>query len=179
MADGYDVQLHSWQAENSSSGGYGLKQIKSESSTARVGELVAVKDPKDADDLWQISVIRWMDSFRGTGLKIGLEILSLHGMSVTVDEISNREITQPLPVEGVLLPTIDGARKEANLIFPGFIFHAGDELTLTMGSRQQHILITSVDDTVGSFSYCGFENTEKDEIVDGSLESFDGVWEFL
>ena len=179
LADGYDIQLHSWQAENSSSGGYGVRQIKSEPSTARVGELVAVKDPKDAEDLWQISVIRWMDSIRGVGLKIGLEILSLHGMSVTVNEISNREITQKLPLEGILLPTIDGARKEANLIFPGFIFHVGDELVLTMGSRQQHLLITNVDDTVGSFSYCSFENTEKEEIVDGSLESFDGVWEFL
>ena len=179
MADGYDVQLHSWQAENSSSGGYGLRQIKSEASTARVGELVAVKDPKDDADLWQIAVIRWMDSFRDIGLKIGLEILSLHGMTVTVDEISNREITQKLPLEGVLLPTIDGARKEANLIFPGFIFHVDDELTLTMGSREQHIRIMSVDDTVGSFSYCGFENIDVEEIEDGSLESFDGVWEFL
>ncbi len=179
MADGYDIQLHSWHVENSSSGGYGLKQIKSEQSTARVGELVAVKDPKDADDLWQIAVIRWMDSFRGIGLKAGLEILSLHGMMVQVDEISNREITQKLPVEGILLPTIDGARKEANLIFPGFIFHPGDELTMTMGSRQQHVIISSVDDTVGSFSYCGFENREIDEVVEGSLESFDGVWEFL
>ncbi len=179
LADGYDIQLQSWQAENSSSGGYGIRQIKSESSTARVGELVAVKDPKDIEDLWQIAVIRWMDSIRGIGLKMGLEILSLHGMSVTVDEISNREITQKLPLEGILLPTIDGARKEANLIFPGFIFHAGDELVLTMGARQQHLLITNVDDTVGSFSYCSFENTEKEEVVDGSLESFDGVWEFL
>jgi hypothetical protein len=179
MADGYDVQLHSWQAENSSSGGYGLRQIKSEASTARVGELVAVKDPKDEADLWQIAVIRWMDSFRGIGLKTGLEILSLHGMTVTVDEICNREISQKLPMEGILLPTIDGARKEANLIFPGFIFHVGDELTLTMGSREQHVSITSIDDTVGNFSYCGFENIEVEEIEEGSLESFDDVWEFL
>ncbi len=175
----HDVKLHSWQAENSSSGGYGLRQIKSEASTARVGELVAAQDPKDEANLWQIAVIRWMDSFRGIGLKMGLEILSLHGMTVKVDEITNREITQKLPIEGILLPSIDGARKEANLIFPGFIFHTADELTITMGSRQQHVLITSVDDTIGSFSYCGFENIEKEEVVDGSLESFDGVWEFL
>ena len=179
VANGFDVQLHSWQVENSSSGGYGLRQIKSESSTARVGELVAVKDPKDEAELWQIAVIRWMDSFRGTGLKTGLEILSLHGMTVTVDAISNREITQKLPLEGILLPTIDGARKEANLIFPGFIFHVDDELTLTMGSREQHIIITSVDDTVGSFSYCGFDNVEIEEVEEGSFESFEDVWEFL
>jgi len=179
MADGFDAQLHSWKVENSSSGGYGLCQIKSEASTVRIGELVAVKDPKDKADLWQIAVIRWMDSLKGIGLKAGLEILSLHGMTVTVDGINNREITQKLPLEGILLPTIDGVRKEANLIFPGFIFHVDDELTLTMGSREQHICITSVDDTIGSFSYCGFENIEVEEIEEDSIESFDGVWEFL
>jgi len=179
LAEDRDVQLHSWQIENSSSGGYGLRQVKSEQSNARVGELVAVKDPKDEADQWQIAVIRWMDSFKSIGLKIGLEILSLHGMMVQVDEINNREISQKLPVEGILLPTIDGARKEANLIFPGFIFQVDDELTLTLGKRQQHIRITSVDDTVGSFSYCGYDNREVEEVVEGSLEAFEDVWEFL
>lgn len=179
LAEDRNVTLHSWKVENSSSGGYGLCQIKSELSTARVGELVSIKDPKDTAGLWQIAVIRWMDSINGIGLKVGLEILSQHGMVVQVDEITNREISQKLPVEGILLPTIDGARKEANLIFPGFIFHVDDELTITMGSREQHIHITSVDDTVGSFAYCGFENREIEEVVKGSLESFDDVWEFL
>ncbi len=179
LAEDRDVQLHSWQIENSSSGGYGLRQVKSEKSSARVGELVAVKDPKDEADQWQIAVIRWMDSFKSIGLKIGLEILSLHGMMIQVDEINNREITQKLPVEGILLPTIDGARKEANLIFPGFIFQVDDELTLTVGKRQQHIRITSVDDTVGSFSYCGYDNREVKKVAEGSLEAFEDVWEFL
>ncbi len=169
LAEDSDVQLHSWQIENSSSGGYGLRQVKSEQSSARVGEVVAVKDPKDEADQWQIAVVRWMDSFREIGLKVGLEILSLHGMMVQVDEIKNREISQKLPVEGILLPTIDGARKEANLIFPGFIFQVDDELTITLGSRQQHIRITSVDYTVGSFSYCGYDNREVEDIVEGSL----------
>ena len=35
-------------------------------------------------------------------------------MVVQVDEITNRDISQKLPLEGVLLPTIDGARDEAN-----------------------------------------------------------------
>ena len=179
LAEDRDVQLHSWQIENSSSGGYGLRQVKSEQSNARVGELVAVKDPKDEADQWQIAVIRWMDSFKRIGLKIGLEILSLHGMMVQVGEINNREISQKLPVEGILLPTIDGARKEANLIFPGFIFQVDDELTLTLGKRQQHIRITSVDDTVGSFSYCGYESRDVEEVAEGSLEAFEDVWEFL
>ncbi len=179
LAEDRDVKFQTWQIENSSSGGYGLRQIHSDSSTARVGELTAIKDPKDEAGLWQVAVIRWMDSFKEIGLRIGLEILSMRAMTVRVDQISNREVTQKLPVEGILLPTIDGAREEANLIFPGFIFHADDELTLTLGSRQQKVRITSVDDTVGSFAYCGFENIEEEAVPEGSLESFEDVWEFL
>ena len=179
LAEDRDVKLQTWHIENSSSGGYGLKQISSDSSTARVGELAAIKDPKDEAGLWQIAVIRWMDSFKDIGLRIGLEILSLHSVTVQVDEIKNRELTQKLPVEGILLPTIDGARDVANLIFPGYIFHVDDELSMTLGSRQQKVRITSVDDTIGSFSYCNFENFEDDEIPEGSLESYEDVWEFL
>jgi len=174
-----DVKLYTWLIENSSSGGYGLRQVKIEPSTARVGELVAFKDPKDTSQSWQIAVIRWMDSFRDVGLRVGLEILSLHAMTVQVDKISNREITQNLPVEGVFLPTIDGARDEANIIFPSFIFKEGDELTMTLGSREQAVTITSIDDTVGNFSYCGFESKEIEDETEGSLASFDDVWEFL
>jgi hypothetical protein len=174
-----DVKLHTWNIENSSSGGYGLLQVKLEQSTARVGELVAIKDPKDKTASWQIAVIRWMDSFRDEGLRIGLEILSLHAMTVQVDKITNRKMSQKLPLTGILLPTIDGARDEANLIFPGFIFRAEDELELTLGSRQQSVSILSVDDTVGNFSYCAFETHDDEEKEDGALESFDDVWEFL
>lgn len=179
LAMNRDVVVHSWMIENSSSGGYGLRQIVSESTTARVGELVAIKDPKDNADMWQIAVVRWMDAFKGIGLRIGLEILSMHGMLVKVDEVTTREITQKLPVEGALLPTIDGARDEANLIFPGYIFHVDDELKITLGSREQSIRITQVDDTVGSFSYCKYEVLEEEALAEGSLESFEDVWDFL
>jgi len=179
LGDEREVNIHSWKIENSSSGGYGLCQIRNEKSTARVGELVAIKDPKDSEGLWQISVARWMDSYQKDGLRMGLEVLSLHGMVVTAEEVSNREITQKLPLEGVLLPTIDGGREEASLIFPGYIFQQDDELTITFGSRQQHVRLTSLDDTVGNFSYCSFDMLEKDENADGSLDSYDDIWEFL
>jgi len=180
LAEERDVKLHSWQFENSSSGGYGLRQVTVEPSTARVGELVAVQDPKDEAALWQIAVIRWLDAYKDIGLRIGLEILSLRGMVVQVEKIRNREITQKLPVEGIMLPSVEGAREASNIIFPGFIFRVGDELTLTLGSRQQSITITAIDDTIGSFAYCSYDVRDEEETTkEGSVESFDEIWEFL
>ena len=179
LAEERDIKLTTWQIENSSTGGYGLCQTKLESSTARVGELVAVKDPKDMSASWQVAVIRWMDSFRDIGLRAGLEILALHAMVVRVDGIANRDITQKLPVKGVLLPTIDGSRDEENLLFPGYIFREGDELSLTIGRQRQNVILSSIDDTVGNFSYCSFDRCDVEETPEGSIESFDEVWEFL
>jgi hypothetical protein len=179
LAEDRDINLYTWNINNSSTGGYGFSQIKSESSTARVGELVAIKDEKDPSESWQVAVIRWLDALTDTGLSMGVEILSLQSTTVTVEKVLNREVTQKLPLEGILLPKIEGTRDESNLIFPGFIFHVDDEIVMTVNSQPQQVRITSVDDTIGSFSYCSFEGFETEGAEEGSVESFDEVWEFL
>lgn len=179
LGEDLDVVIHSWHIDNSSTGGYGLSQINRESSSARVGELVAIKDPRDNQAQWQISVIRWMDFIKGKGLCMGLEILSPSGMPVVAEQVANREVTQTFPIEGIYLPKIEGARDEPNLIFPGYILRVDDEVILNLSSRQEKIKITSVIDTLGSFSYCGFEPLT--ETADGkdNLDEFDDVWEFI
>ena len=179
LAEERDVKLHTWKINNSSTGGYGFSQISNESSTARVGELVAIKDENDQSESWQLGVIRWLDTLPETGLSMGVEVLSLQPTTVTVDKVVNRSITQKLPLEGIILPKVDGDRKESNLIFPGFIFRVDDEIIMTVNSQSQQVRITSIDDTVGGFSYCSFEGFETEDAEDGSVESFDDVWEFL
>ncbi len=179
LAEDRDIKLHTWNISNSSTGGYGFSQIKNESSMARVGELIAIKDEKDESESWQVAAIRWLDAFSDKGLRMGVEILSLQSTTVTVEKILNREITQKLPLEGIVLPKIEGAREESNLIFPGFIFHVDDEIVMTINSQPQQVRITSVDDTIGSFSYCSYEDFETENAEEGSVESFDEVWEFL
>ena len=174
-----DVNMHTWHIDNSSTGGYGLSQVSKNSSTARVGEMVAIKDPKDNQELWQISVIRWMDSVNEKGLCMGLEMLSQRAMTVTAESVSNREMTQSFPVEGLYLPEIDGAREQANVIFPGFIFHVDDIVTINLSDRQEQIRITAVDDTLGSFAYCSFEKVVTDNSAKDEIETFEDVWEFL
>lgn len=174
-----DVQIHTWHIDNSSTGGYGLSQVSNSSSTARVGEMVAIKDPKDNQDLWQIAVIRWMDYISKKGLCMGLEMLSQRGMTVLAEEVTNRELTQTFPVEGIYLPEIDGAREQANIVFPGYIFQSDDVVTINLSDRQELIKITTVDDTLGSFAYCAFEKMEKEDNPKDEIEVFDDVWEFL
>jgi len=177
--DEKDVAMHTWHVDNSSTAGYGLSQVSNASSTARVGEMVAIKDPKDNQELWQISVIRWMDSINKKGLCMGLEVLSQHGMTMVAESVENREMTQAFPVEGLYLPEIDGARDHANIIFPGFIFRVDDVVTINLSDRQEKIKITSIDDTLGSFAYCSFEKIETNDEPKDEIEVFEDVWEFL
>lgn len=179
LADEKGVTIHTWEIENSSSSGYGLKQLASEATAARVGELTAIYDPKDSNGMWQISVVCRMDSFKNTGLRIGLEVLSLHSMVVQVDEVTTRKISQKLPIEGILLPTVDGVRDTANLIFPSYTFRIDDELTVAFGSHQQQLRIINIDDTLGNFAYCYFEILDVTAMPEDSLEAFDDVWELL
>ncbi len=174
-----DVQLHVWHIDNSSTSGYGLSQVSNSASTARVGEMVAIKDPKDNQEHWQIAVIRWMDHIHKKGLCMGLEILSQQALTVIAEEVSNREMTQTFPVEGLYLPEIDGARDHANIIFPAYIFRTDDIVTINLASREEKIKITMVDDTLGSFAYCDFETVESNEKPKDEIEAFEDVWEFL
>jgi len=88
-------------------------------------------------------------------------------------------MTQSFPVEGLYLPEIDGAREQANVIFPGFIFHVDDIVTINLSDRQEQIRITAVDDTLGSFAYCSFEKVVTDNSAKDEIETFEDVWEFL
>ena len=144
-----------------------------------MGELVGIKDPKDASEMWQISVVRWMDLAKDVGLRVGLEVLSMHSLVIKVEEVKSRKISQRLPMEGILLPTVEGVREEAHLIFPSYIFKTEDQLKITIGSREEKVRLTNIDYMMGNFAYCNFEIIDLEGTAQGTIESFDDVWEFI
>jgi len=175
----HDVEIQTWKIKNSSTGGYGLCQHKKEPTSARIGEMVGIKDPSDEADQWQILVIRWMDYYRGKkGLCFGAELLSSKATSIIVDTVENRQLTQTLPIEGLFLPSIAGDREVPNLILPGHMFKVEDILNLQFSSREEKIQITKIDECIGVFAYCNFKVVET-LTVDEDEESFDEIWDFI
>jgi hypothetical protein len=179
LEEEHDVEIQTWKIKDSSASGYGLCQHEKEPTSARIGEIVAIKDPADESNQWQILVIRWMDYYRGKkGLCFGAELLSSKAMSIQVDNVKNRELTQTLPIEGLFLPSIEGVREEANLILPGHMFKVEDILTLQFSAREEKVQITNIDECIGVFAHCSFKVVETIK-ADEDEDNFDEIWDFI
>ncbi len=179
LEEEHNVEIQVWKIKDSSTSGYGLCQQEKEPTSARIGEIVAIKDPADDSNQWQILVIRWMDYYRGKkGLCFGAELLSPKAMSIRIDKVENRQLTQILPVEGLFLPSIEGIRKQPNLILPGHMFKVEDMLSLQFGSREEKVQLTKIDESVGVFAFCHYKLVEA-LVADAEDEGFDEVWDFI
>lgn len=172
------VEVQPWHINNSSAKGYGLRQKVIEPSSARVGEVVAIRDPSDETDNWQVGVIRWMDFYRDKGLCFGAELLSPKAMGLVVTAIKNREAPQRLPINGLFLPKVDGVREKPSLILPGHMFVLEDILNIVLGGREEQIQIIAIDECMGSFAYCDYIGMEKEEPVE-SENDFSEVWDLI
>ncbi len=180
LEEDHDVEIQVWKIKDSSTSGYGLCQQEKEPTSARIGEIVAIKDPSDESNQWQILVIRWMDYYRGKkGLCFGAELLSPKAMSIRIDNVENRHLTQKLPVEGLFLPSIEGIRENPNLILPGHMFKVEDILNLQFGVREEKVQITKIDESVGIFAFCHYKLVETLQADEEDDESFDEVWDFI
>ncbi|WP_022952305.1 hypothetical protein [Leucothrix mucor] len=172
------VEVQPWHIDNSSAKGYGLRQKVIEPSAARVGEVVAIRDPSDETDNWQIGVIRWMDFYRDKGLCFGAELLSPKAMGLVVTAIKNREAPQRLPINGLFLPKIEGVHEKPRLILPGHMFILEDILNIVLGGREEQIQIIAIDECTGSFAYCDYVGMEKEEPVE-TENDFSEVWDLI
>ena len=173
-----DAEIQPWHIDNSSSRGYGLRQKIIGPSSARVGEILAIRDPSDETENWQVAVIRWMDFYRDKGLCFGAEILSPRATSISVKEITNRKAPQRFPIAGLQLPIVGGVREKLSLVLPGHMFVVEDILIIEMNNSEKQIQIIAIDECLGSFSYCDFVVLEKEEEVEEESD-FSGVWDFI
>ena len=179
MMEETSVQLRTWHIENSCSEGYGICWREKEPASVRVGELIALRDPSDETKHWQIGTLKWMEFYPGKGLCAGLEMLSPHSQAVKVKEITNREITQKLPADGLLLPTIEGIRDKAALILPDYMFKLGDKLVVDMASRKEYIELTSINEGLGAFAWCHYIPATDEEDTDDYNDDYSDVWNSL
>ena len=176
--DDSDAEIQPWHIDNSSSRGYGLRQKIIGPSSARVGEILAIRDPSDESENWQVAVIRWMDFYRDKGLCFGAEILSPRAGSISVKEITNREAPQRFPISGLKLPKVEGVREKPSLVLPGHMFSVEDILVIEINGKENQVQIIMIDECLGSFSYCDYVTMEAAEEVEVESD-FSGVWDFI
>lgn len=173
-----DIDLNVWEVMNSSVGGYGLRWGSQEASGARVGELVGLRDLTQDDNPWMVGAIKWMESTQDTPLRCGIELLSSKVVPLRVLQLVERKISQPLPIEGLLLPSIEGIRPDPVVILPAYIFQPNDEVVVRMGDQEERIRLTMLDECLGSFAHFRF-SYESEEPKQESADDFESIWDDL
>ncbi len=172
------ARIQSWTVMNTSVGGYGLCWEGKEESGARVGEIVGLRDLSKHDSVWMIGVIKWMEFMPGKGLCCGVELLSTKAMVLKVLQVTNRSLRQSLPVDGLMLPSIEGARPDPALVLPAYMFQVGDEIRLEFAEREEKVRLVLLDECLGAFAYFRFttliEKPEEEEEDD-----FTSLWQSL
>jgi hypothetical protein len=173
-----DARIQSWKVLNTSVGGYGLCWEGKEESGARVGEIVGLRDLNNDNAVWMIGVIKWMEFAAGKGLCCGVELLSTKAMILTVTQVVNRSIRQRLPMDGLMLPSIEGTRPDPALVLPAYVFQPGDEIRLHFAEREEQVRLILMDECLGTFAYFRF-NTLAETSSDADEDDFTSLWQSL
>lgn len=167
-----------WRIMNSSVGGYGLHWDAPGSSPAKVGELVGLKDLREADNPWMTGVVKWMEYLPKQGLFCGVELLSVETRVCEVNKVFNRTLSHTFPVDGLMLPAIEGLREEAVFILPAYIFVPGDELSVKYGDQEERVALSALDECLGTFAHFNFKVITKEAEVKAQ-DDFTDLWDAL
>jgi len=173
------IQL--WESDNKSTSGYGLCWHKTNPSGARVGEIIAIKPIDDDDEsVWQVGIVRWLEFLKGNGLCMGMELLIPYTQPVEIKKVSSRNVTQQLPIVGLMLPMIEGIRPQAELLLPEQIFKTGDQLSLALADKEEVIRLGQCDETLGTFDIFSYQAVSaKATSFEKEQEAFENIWETL
>ena len=126
-----------WQVLNVSAGGYALRKFNSSQASARVGDVVAMKNSKST--LWELAVLRWANVNNLNQLDIGLELISPSATAITA-KLSNNA----LEGEALLLPELSGLKQAASIITARGFCKIGDTLDCNTSGKPSKIIINQL-----------------------------------
>jgi hypothetical protein len=154
------MHIENWKMQDMSAGGYCLLWDSEEPSSARVGELVAIKTSHDTDDNWHLGVIRWMKFTQERGLGLGVQMMSPGARAIWA-RVCNDKAGMADKMQGILLPDIKGLNQQATLLLPSLPFRTGYLSRLTRGDKEERVKLTAQLEDTGSFAQYHFTATEE------------------
>jgi hypothetical protein len=133
-----------WQVLNVSAGGYALRKFNSSQASARIGDVVAMKNSKST--LWELAVLRWANMNDLNQLDVGLELISPSAIAITAKfENSTME------GEALLLPALSGLKQAASIITARGFCKLGDTLHLNTDDKPRKIVVQNLVERTARF----------------------------
>ncbi len=126
-----------WQVLNVSAGGCALRKFNSSQASARVGDIVAMKNSKNK--LWELAVLRWANMNDLNQLDVGLELISPSAIAFTAKFDNNN-----LEGEALLLPELSGIKQVPSIITARGFCKVGDTLKFNTNNKLNKILVNKL-----------------------------------
>ncbi len=178
-----DADLH-WEIANISAGGYCLRWNSETTSSAQIGELIALHEHEPGGGYeWRAGVIRWMQFTRDHGLEIGVQILS---PKVIGTQVQRAHRLNEEPFDCLMLPGIRPLKQPPSILMPAHAFKSGDKLKTNVFEQEMDIVLGEIGEHTGSFTQFNFANSEditraqKDaKKKSAKKNNFDEIWSSL
>ncbi len=167
---------------NESANGYLLHWNSEQPSKIKVGELLGIYSVTKADQLG-IGIIRWIESRRGEGIHMGVELLAPHAKTVTLQPLDQADARTEI---GLLLPETNIPARTQSLIAPPATFKSGSHALISSKTTQRKVRLTRRLDGSAAFVQFQFiqldaaalgedaDNKDQDDSAD-----FDSLWSVL
>lgn len=175
-----------WEIVNISPGGYCLRWNSDDTSSAQIGELIALQEfDKNENFNWRIGVIRWMQFTQENGLEIGIQILSPKAEIATAQRANRLD---EKPFDCVMLPQIKALNQVASTILPAHAFKPENKLVIKVMGNVASITLNDTLEHTGSFTQFAYNNTELDQRIKKQIkkdeamknkDNFDELWSTL
>ena len=165
-----------FEVENESRNGFGLKWTGTKSCRLQNGELIAhCYRGSDNETSWQLSVVRWLNTQADNTLRLGVESISRHVTAVNVVRLVRGEQQLEKPLEALLVNYLPIDSKAKMLILPQHRYRAGE----TVGYRDQagfHLvkLIENVN-LAGNFQCFAISSIEQKPVQSNTQSATDVV----
>lgn len=125
-----------WQILNVSAGGYALRKFSSSAASARVGDVVTIKNSKST--AWELAVLRWANINDMNQLDVGLELISPSAIA-DIAKVENSSI--PIEGEALLLPEVSSLKQVATIITARGFCKVGSVLSF---AKHEKILVNKL-----------------------------------
>ena len=177
---------HHWEVVNISPGGYCLRWNSDSTSTAQIGELIALQELNSHNHArWHIGAIRWMQFTQTDGLEVGVQILSPQVIAATAQRINRLD---EIPFDCLMLPGIEVLNQTSSAILPSHAFKTNTKLIVRVAEHKLNITLNDIKEHTGSFTQFAYNNTNLDQQINKQAKNedtynhkddFDELWSSL
>lgn len=174
-----------WQIVNASPGGYCLRWNSDDTSSAQIGELIALQEFDALNNFnWHVGVIRWMQYTQESGLEIGVLILS---PKIEIATAQRENHLDEIPFDCIMMPAIKALNQSASTILPSHAFKTDSKLVVKCLHNIISMTLGKTREITGSFTQFYYNSTNIDKNNKQQLKveeennknSFDEIWPSL